>query len=108
MPKHLALPLRVSGSGALSALEQDSDREITQSVALLLDTRPGERRSVPGYGLSDPLGSGVSHDVIADAVTEWEDRAESVFVEQLAETLVDQQVSVYPPDPTPSDLEEEE
>lgn len=80
----LALPLRMAGS-RLATVETDSDEEIAQSVALLLDTRPGERRSVPEYGLPDPLFSGVDLDVIADVVDEWEPRATPLFLEQLVD-----------------------
>lgn len=91
----LALPLRMAGS-RLATVETDSDEEIAQSVALLLDTRPGERRSVPEYGLPDPLFSGVDLDVIADVVDEWEPRATPLFLEQLLDGGIVDIVNVAP------------
>ncbi|NGZ99388.1 hypothetical protein G5V59_00170 [Nocardioides sp. W3-2-3] len=54
LPEHLAFPIAVTSQG-LATVEQDSDADIRQSVALLLNTRPGERRSEPNYGLPDPV-----------------------------------------------------
>lgn len=65
-------------------LEQDSPLEVAQSVAVLIDTRPGERRSEPDYGVPDMLGSGIDADAIAAAIAEHEPRADSALVEQLA------------------------
>lgn len=96
MPKHLAFPIRVSAAGSLTALEQDSEQEIAQSVALLVATTPGERRSVPEYGMPDPVFGGVSQEDVSDVIAEWEDRADPAFVEQLADDVVNQRVSLYP------------
>lgn len=92
----LALPIRVAAGGGLVALVADSDAEIAQSVALLLATRLGERRSVPDYGTPDPLFGGVDVDEVADAIATWEERADPALVEQLAEQVVEQSVAVYP------------
>jgi hypothetical protein len=75
VPAHLAFPIRL-GAGGLATVEQDSDADIVQSVALLLDTRPGERRSVPEYGLPDPLFSGLTEDQVTAVISEWEERAD--------------------------------
>lgn len=77
MATTLRLPLQVAG-GALRTLEQDSLREIGQSVALLLATRPGERRSVPDYGTPDPLFDGFNPAAAVAAIAEWEPRAAGV------------------------------
>lgn len=104
MPKHLAFPIRVAANGGLLALEQDSEQEIAQSVALLVSTEPGERRSVPDYGLPDPVFGGLDQDDISDVVADWEDRADPAVVEQLADDLVNQRFSVFPATP---DVDEE-
>lgn len=77
MAATLRLPLQIAGSG-LRTLEQDTTREIGQSVALLLATRPGERRSVPDYGTPDPLFGGFNPAAAAAAVAIWEDRAAGI------------------------------
>lgn len=84
MPLRLSMPLQVAADGALQAVEQDSPAEIAQSVALLLATRPGERRSVPEYGSDDPLYTGLSPEDVNAAVEMWEDRADPVLVEIVA------------------------
>lgn len=102
---HLALPVALAPDGRLVALPQDSPAEVAQSVALLLATRPGERRSVPDYGLPDPVFGGVDVDEIVSTVAEWEDRADPVTVEQLAEQIVAQELRVHPAIPTPDSEE---
>lgn len=89
MPQHLALPIRVTHRG-LATVEQDSDADIEQSVRLLLTTSPGERRSVPDYGLPDPL-FGLAPDPadVADAIAEWEDRAIIAELDLIALTNAD-------------------
>lgn len=104
MVQHLALPLRVTDSGRLAAVDQDSPTEIAQSVALLLSTAPGERRSVPEYGLVELLAAGYTPDDLADAIAEWETRADPALVEQ-AGVEVQQQLDVIAA-PPPTDAEE--
>lgn len=84
MPEHLAFPITVTRQG-LATVEQDSDADLVQSVALLLNTRPGERRSVPDYGLPDPVFGHLSHSDVVAVVGEWEPRAdlESLDIDHL-------------------------
>lgn len=98
MPLRLSLPLRVASDGALVALEQDSPAEVAQSVALLLSTRPGERRSVPDYGSDDPLFAGVSAEDVAAAIETWEDRADPATIEVVV-SGIDEYSRVYPAAP---------
>lgn len=76
MSTHLALPLRVGASGKLAAYPVGSPREIAQSVAVLLVTPIGDRRSEPLYGSLDELFEPVG-DVMVDrsAIARWEPRA---------------------------------
>lgn len=83
MIQHLALPLVVTDSGALGSLMQDSVEEIAGSVALLLATRPGERRSVPEYGVPDARFGGVNTSAVADALSDWEERADPALLDQI-------------------------
>ncbi|XBB66872.1 GPW/gp25 family protein [Nocardioides sp. WV_118_6] len=75
MPDHLAFPLAVTRQG-LATVEQDSDADLVQSVALLLNTRPGERRSLPDYGLPDPVFGHLAHSDVVAVVGQWEPRAD--------------------------------
>ncbi len=107
MPKHLALPFKVTAAGGLATVEQDSIEDIAQSVALLADTRPGERRSVDDYGIPDPVFGGIDVDEISDLIFEWEDRADQVFVEQVAAGIVEQ-AQVNADTSGPDDLEDDD
>lgn len=89
MAQHLALPIVVTGAGRLATVEQDSAADVAQSVALLVDTRPGERRAEPGYGVPDPLFGGVDLAEVTEAIVEWEDRADLVFAETVARGVLD-------------------
>lgn len=77
----LTLPLAVAGP-AMATHVPDSAEDVAQAAGLLLATPPGERRGVPDYGLADALFglTGVDEDIIRDAITEWEPRAEVLDV----------------------------
>lgn len=100
MPSTLRMPLAVSPGRGLLTLEQGGNEDIAQSVALLLSTLPGDRRSVPEYGLPNPLGSGVEVDELVEVINEWEDRADPTYVEELADGIV-QQLRAYPGSDSP-------
>lgn len=104
MPQHLALPIAVTASGRLANVEQDSLEDISQSVALLVDTRPGDRRSVDEYGIPDPVFGGVDVDEITDLILEWEERADQSYVEQVAAGIV-AQAQLHADSSGPSDVE---
>lgn len=76
------LPLQVR-DGAMVTVESGSAADVAQSVALLVASRPGERRSVPEYGLDGSLFAlaGVREDQVRDVVEEWEPRAEVTDVD---------------------------
>ena len=104
MAQHLALPIAVTGSGRLATVEQDSEADLAQCVALLVDTRPGERRAEPGYGVPDPLFGGVDLAEITQAIVTWEDRADLMFAEDVARGVIDS-VQVYGDTTGPADLD---
>lgn len=81
----LKLPIVIDDSGRLATHVPDSGADINQSVGLLLATRPGERRSVPDYGLPDALFAyaGLREDQIRDTVEEWEPRADITGIDDL-------------------------
>lgn len=83
MARVLTLPLEVTANGSLATVTQDHPAEIAQSVGLLLDTRPGERRTLPEYGYPDRLFAlgDLDTDLIAETVAEWEPRADPEIVD---------------------------
>lgn len=81
MARVLTLPLAVTANGRTATVTQGHPAEIAQSVALLLATQPGDRRTLPDYGLPDPLFSGVDPQVVAEVVEEWEPRADTELID---------------------------
>jgi hypothetical protein len=71
---HLSLPLHVTASGRMVTLPQDSPQALAQRVALLFDTRPGERRSVKEYGTPGGLfsQSGADPQQLRAVAEQWE------------------------------------
>jgi phage baseplate assembly protein W len=91
MVPHFAIPFRVNASGSAAVLDQDSDEEIAQCVAVLMSTTVGERIELPDYGIPSPVFSMLSaHDDtdLAAAVGKWEPRATAlVHSEVIDESL---------------------
>jgi hypothetical protein len=54
MPRLMSFPFRLDSTGSVTTVEQGSDAEIDQQIALAMLTRPGERIQVPTFGVSDP------------------------------------------------------
>lgn len=96
-------PLRLDRRGEPRTVDQDSVAEITQSVRVLLQTRPGDRPTQPDYGYSDPafqpatpgeLGTGVAD---IEAARTWEPRADATIVRAaVTDDLVQVTVDVEP------------
>lgn len=76
----LSLPLQVAADGGMLTVPADSPQAIAQSTALLLDTRPGERRAIRAYGSPDPRFSGLDVAAAQAAVATWEPRADPLQV----------------------------
>lgn len=81
MARTLTLPLAISAGGSFRTVTHGHPAEIAQSVALLLDTEPGERRSNPDYGFTSPVFEGVTPELIDAAVAEWEPRADPEHID---------------------------
>lgn len=95
MTASFALPLQLGSGGSFATLAQDTAGEIAQSVAVLMSTRPGERRAVPEYGLPDPLFGGASVDDVVEVIAEWEPRASPALVESVI-TGATQSIDIRP------------
>jgi hypothetical protein len=50
----MSFPFRVDPSGVVATVEQGSDRDIEEQLAVALLTSPGERIQVPTFGCADP------------------------------------------------------
>lgn len=78
MTTHLKVPFALDVRGSARTVTQDTPADVTQCVAVLAGTRPGERLVVPQYGIDDLSFSTfgeVDDATVADAVAEWEPRA---------------------------------
>ena len=51
-------PFRLGPGGAVAIVEQDSDRDVENLIAVAILTRPGERTLVPTFGVADPAFAG--------------------------------------------------
>jgi hypothetical protein len=58
MPRLLSFPFRLDGSGSMASVDQGSDTEIEEKIAIGMLTRPGERITVPTFGVNDPSFNG--------------------------------------------------
>lgn len=72
---HLALPLLVGPTGSFNTVQQDSEAEVEQSVAVLLGTMKGERVVAPDYGVTDPTFAFVDPNELVQTCAQWEPRA---------------------------------
>lgn len=50
----MSFPFRLDATGAIATVEQGSDTEIDEQIALAMLTRPGERVQAPTFGVADP------------------------------------------------------
>lgn len=54
MSRLISFPFRLDGTGSVASVEQDTDPEIEEQIAIAALTRPGERITVPTFGIADP------------------------------------------------------
>lgn len=60
----LAYPFRLSPSGDVATVEEGSDAQLAQEIAVAVLTRPDERPLVPGFGIADPVFQGFDADAL--------------------------------------------
>ena len=58
MPRVISFPFGLDATGAIASVEQNSDAEVDQQLAVAMLTRPGERITVPTFGTADPAFAG--------------------------------------------------
>jgi len=51
-------PFQLGPGGAVATVEQDSDQDIENLIAVACLTRPGERSQAPSFGIADPAFTG--------------------------------------------------
>lgn len=68
----LSHPIRLDNDGAMVTMDDGSDRQAAELAGMTLAISSGERPLAPEYGLPDPIGRGISQDVIVAAVSRCE------------------------------------
>jgi hypothetical protein len=87
----LTHPLRLDSSGAMSTVDESSDRFAGQLAGVVLATGAGERPLAPEYGLADPTATVISLSVIAATVSRCEP---DLTVRDITSTTTDDQAVV--------------
>lgn len=54
----ISFPFRLDPTGSVATVEQDSDTEIEEEIAVAMLVRPGERIQAPSFGVADPAFEG--------------------------------------------------
>jgi len=54
----ISFPFRLDATGSVATVEQDSDPEIEEEIAIAMLVRPGERIQAPTFGVADPSFDG--------------------------------------------------
>lgn len=60
----IAYPFRVTPGGVVATVEQGTDVQLAQELAVAVSTRPGERPLVPDFGVADPVFTGFDYDAL--------------------------------------------
>lgn len=87
MPRLISFPFRLDANGAVATVDQGSDAEIEEQIAVAMMTRPGERITVPTFGVNDPAFTGFLLSALIRQVTDFGPRVtvENVSVNRLDE-----------------------
>jgi phage baseplate assembly protein W len=81
MIPHYAMPLRIL-NGRFATVDDGSTADVSQSVGLLIATEPGERLSLPAYGVDNALFStDVNATDIVAQIAKWEKRAGDIGIQ---------------------------
>lgn len=68
----LSFPFRLLPNGRLATVEQDSEAQVSEALAQVVLTRPGERDLVPDFGVNDPTYDTIYQSQIEAQVEEFE------------------------------------
>lgn len=87
MPRLISFPFRLDANGAVATVDQGSDAEIEEQIAVAMLVRPGERITVPTFGVNDPAFNGFLLSALIRQVTDFGPRVtiENVSVDRLTE-----------------------
>jgi hypothetical protein len=60
----LSYPFRLTAAGSVQTVEEGSDEQLAQELAVAVLTRQGERTLVPAFGVADPVFDGFEPDAL--------------------------------------------
>lgn len=60
----IAYPFRVTPGGDVATVDEGSDEQLAQELAIAVLTRTGERPLVPAFGITDPTFVGIDEDAL--------------------------------------------
>lgn len=60
----IAYPFRISPAGTVATVDEGTDEQLAQELAIAVLTRTGERILVPEFGLDDPAFRGFDEDAL--------------------------------------------
>lgn len=88
MSVHLRVPFEISGDRAL-VVDDGSEDEIIQNVAVIVGTFRGERLTIPDFGITDPTfemaDEALDTAELEAVIEQWEPRAEASFTRTTGE-----------------------
>lgn len=67
----LSYPFRLTPAGDVATVEQGTEDEAAEALAVLVLTRKGERELVPDFGVSDPVARGLNLAEIAAGLIDY-------------------------------------
>lgn len=60
----ISYPFQLSPAGSVATVDQGSDAQLAQELAVAVLTRTGERVLVPSFGIADPVFVGFDEDAL--------------------------------------------
>jgi hypothetical protein len=60
----IAYPFRVTPGGDVATVDEGSDEQLAQELAIAVLTRTGERTLAPTFGITDPTFVGIDEDAL--------------------------------------------
>jgi hypothetical protein len=67
----LSVPFRLTANGTLATVSEGTDQANAEQISVILTTVQGERLAQTGFGLPDPVGSGITGGTVAAQVAKF-------------------------------------
>lgn len=89
MARTLSYPMRLAPNGSFVTVDQGTDTDAREQIAVICLTRPGERPVTPGFGTSDPAFTGFRGTELVAQIAQWGPPVaiDDIAVEALTDTV---------------------